>query len=218
MLPGTGLSSEERTDRERAAPALEGRGEGRSADGKPAWAPEEEEAARAAIEDADPRELARTSLMAEYASSTLERLVRADVAHPEALDEAALGRLIDKYSPVAWREAEQWARELDPSTIPLARPNPKLECTTKFEKFKCDASDVCNYKDDKGDVGCVVTNCDKGVCPACPKIFNLDALIVYGWCVYTCNRGETVVGTKIVLHLAATGKLQHCMKLETPVP
>ena len=78
MLPGTGMGREEKTATEEAAVALDEQ----STKGAPALPMVEEEAARAAIDDADPRELARTSLMAEYASSALERLVRAEAGDP----------------------------------------------------------------------------------------------------------------------------------------
>jgi hypothetical protein len=218
MVPGTGRGGDARTEPERAAPAPEEHGEGQKADGTPALAPEEEEAARAALEDADPRELARTSLMAEYASSTLERLVRADAGDPEKLDEATLGRLVGKYMPVALCEAEQWGRGIDPSTIPLARIIPKNECTRKYERFKCSYTEICDFEDGKGNASCQVTNCGEGVCPACPHFWNLDGLIVHGWCTYGCSRDKMLVGTKIVLHWAINKTYDKCFKLDKPEP
>lgn len=186
MMPGTGMSHEERVEMEVAAPAREGRGEEQRADGRPTLDQDEEEAERSALENADWRELARTSLMAEYASSTLERLVRADAGDPEELDEATLRRLIEKYTPVASQEAEQWSRGRDPSTIPLAKPKLKHECTNKYKDFQCEEVNTCTYKNVKGEAFCVVTNCGEGRCPACTSIWDLDKLVVKGWCVYAC--------------------------------
>ena len=121
--------------------------------------------------------------------------------------------------PVALREAEQWARGIDPSTIPLAGVSPKPECIEQFEKFKCAYSTTCDYEDEKGSTNCVVTNCGKGVCPACPHFWNLDGLIVHGWCTYGCIRdNKMLMGTKIVLHWAINKTYEKCFKLEKLQP
>ena len=158
---------------------------------------------------------ARVELAGEYAAYTLAGLVQQQVADPSTLDEATANALIDQYLPQAWSDAQQWSQGLDPASIATATPTPKKECVTTYGY---DEVVNCYFQDGKPTAECIVTNCGKGACPVCPKIFNLDTLIVHSWAVHTCVRDGSIIGVRITLKIALLQNLYRCIKLETPVP
>ena len=162
------------------------------------------------------RESARAALVAQHMVSLLERQIADDISDVSTADEAVLAGELQKYEEDAWHEAISLADRLEAPPISLADPKPKYECTTKYERFKCDTTESCDFSGKQAH--CYVTNCGEGVCPGCPTLWNLNALIVHGWCTYACMDGFTLLGTKIVLHIALNNKLKKCLPLETPVP
>lgn len=109
---------------------------------------------------------------------------------------------------------------LDPATpifpsdawaIPLAHLKGKPECI----------SDDCPYRETCSpsvSARCVLTNCGDGVCPGCPKLFDLNNLVVKGWCSYTCTTKGEIVAIKVRVRLKMFGSLSKCVPFEKPVP
>ena len=174
-----------------------------------------EEEADIALAQANPDELARVQLRSQYASYLVEGYVNSNVSDPANIDTTALQALIEEYAPTAWDEAGQWVDTLDPALIPLAMVKPKYECQ---QQFGCPATDICSFDGYAESAYCVVTGCGEGACPSCPSIFDLDKLIVKGWCSYTCMVGYEIVGIKVRVMVALFGEFSKCLKLEKPVP
>jgi len=174
----------------------------------------EEQAAIDAIEDTDNQlAVAKADLTAQFASYTLQGLVEMNAGDPSLLDEATLRQLVDQYAPIAAQQALQWIQTVDPSTIDLGYLKKKTECV---EQQNCSHMETCDFG--SGLAACPITGCGKKKCPGCPKIFNLDNLIVQGWCSHTCTQNQFIVGIKIVLHIAIAGELSACIPLDkTPL-
>ncbi|WP_437877024.1 hypothetical protein [Sorangium sp. So ce513] len=151
----------------------------------------EEEAAIEAAHDADPRELALTNAKAAYAAYALSGLTEAQVADPTIVDEQALRQIIDHNTELAWQLAEQWIASLDPTTLSVGYPI-KVECMDP--PLLCQSSVKCPFADI-----CVLNDCGDGRCRTCPGVWDLDNLIISGWCTYTCYVGREMVGAAITL-------------------
>ena len=169
-----------------------------------------------ALANADQNELARVQFRSQAASYAFQGYVDESGVDPATLDAAAAQALIDQYAGPAWDLAGQWLDALDPSGIPQATVKPKYEC---MDSQGCSASEYCTFEG-YGKTYCAVTGCGKGACPTCPDIFDLSALIVKGWCSYTCMQLSTnqIVGIKIILKLQLFGELDKCLALAKPVP
>ena len=77
---------------------------------------------------------------------------------------------------------------LGPSAAVPADPIvPKFDCMS----MGCPATVLCD-----GSV-CVVTDCGKGSCPACPS--ELKNLVIKGWCRYSCMKGSVQTGSALML-------------------
>lgn len=185
--------------------------------GSGGWIPEEEEAVTI-LEMADPDYATRSALMGEYTSSALAALIEANFPDPAAVDVAVLETLVDQYAPDIWQDAQAWAEALDASIIQAATITPKPECQTSHGRM-CSYTWGCLFEN-VGWSTCILTGCGKGACPACPSLFDLDALVVQKWCSYTCisTKNESIVGLAIHLKLALNGSIERCFLFEKPVP
>lgn len=151
----------------------------------------EEEAAIDAAYNADPRELALMNAKATYAAYALSGLTEAQVADPTIIDEQALRQLIDQNTELAWQLAEQWIATLDPTMLSVGYPI-KVECMDP--PLLCQSSVKCPFAE-----LCVLDDCGDGRCRTCPGVWDLDNLIISGWCTYTCYVGRDIVGAAITL-------------------
>lgn len=136
---------------------------------------------------------------------------------PEVVDPAIVQQLIDAYAPIVWDQAEQWVNTLDPSTVELAKVTPREDCVYKWD-FGCKRKSYCDFNDGKTYATCMITGCGEGRCPVCPRFLDLDALIVKGWCSYTCMRDRQIIGLKLQWYFQLLGKHEECIPLDTPVP
>ena len=167
------------------------------------------------LDDSDPNAESNAQLRAEYAMRLVESYLGENADAASELDTSELQALIDGYAAVAWQRAGDWVSAIDHSEVPLALVKPKYECQ---KQVGCESTDACSYDGYKGLAYCVVTSCGEGACPTCPSIFNLDKLVVRGWCSYTCMLGEQIVGIKVRVLIALNGEFSKCLKLEKPVP
>jgi hypothetical protein len=181
----------------------------------------EEEATIAALNEAvaraDPREIAIADLRTQYAAYALAGTIEAQGGDPATVDPAALQQLVDQVAPGVWEQARQWAESLDPATVELATITPREDCVNKWD-FGCRRKEYCDFKDGKTYGTCIVTGCGEGRCQTCPDLWDLSALVVKGWCSYTCVRDKQIVGIKAVAHIRIAGKLPVCMLFENPIP
>lgn len=176
----------------------------------------EEEAAFAELANANPEGAAKTLAASEYAAYALAGYLESNVSDSSALDEDTLNQLMDQYSPLAWEQAQQWAETLDPNLLtPLAAVKPKYSCVSEYG---CEYMDLCEF-DDGSSAACTIVGCGKGPCPYCPDVFgDLSSLVVKNWCLFTCMKGPSIVGVKLVLHFQLFGKRGRCLRLEKPIP
>ncbi|WP_437622620.1 hypothetical protein [Sorangium sp. So ce1151] len=151
----------------------------------------EEEAAIDAAYDADPRELALMNAKATYAAYALSGLTETQVVDPAIVDEQTLRQIIDQNTELAWQLAEEWIATLDPTTLSVGYPS-KVECMNP--PLLCQSSVQCPFAE-----LCVLDDCGDGRCRTCPGIWDLDNLIISGWCTYTCYLGRDIVGAAITL-------------------
>lgn len=177
------------------------------------FTPEEQESIDA-IENTDNQlAVAKADLTAQFASYTLQGLVEMNAGDPSVLDETTLRNLVDQYAPEAAQQALQWIQTIDPSTIELGYLKKKSECVQQQD---CNYMETCDFG--SGLVACPITGCGSGKCPACPGVFNVDNLIVKGWCAHTCTQAQFIVGIKVVLHIALFKEMAACIPLEkTPL-
>jgi hypothetical protein len=179
----------------------------------PSFTPDEQ-AAIDAIENTDNQlAVAKADLTAQFASYTLQGLVEMNAGDPATLDEATLHQLVDQYAPTAAAQALQWIQTVDPSTIDLGYLKKKTECV---QQQNCSYMESCDFGN--GLAACPITGCGSGKCPACPDFFNVENLIVKGWCAHTCTQNQFIVGIKIVLHIALFKEMSACIPLDkTPL-
>lgn len=170
------------------------------------------------IASADRYELALLDLKTQYTAYALAAVVQEQVGEDlAAVDPAVVQQVIDAYAPIVWDQAEQWVTTLDPSTVELAKITPREDCVDKWD-FGCRRKSYCDFEDDKTYGSCIVTGCGEGRCPVCPRFLDLNALIMKGWCTYTCVRDKQIVGTKIQWHFRINKTWEECWLLETPIP
>jgi hypothetical protein len=150
-----------------------------------------DEEAVIALERADPAQLARAQLMANYAAYAIARMTDAQVGDSSTVDVGTLQRTIAEEAPTAWSAAEQWIMSEPP--VALSSPCYPINVECLAPPSLCKSSVKCDFAKT-----CVLDDCGDGKCKRCPDRFGLGNLVISGWCTYLCyDTSKGVVGVAL---------------------
>ncbi|HTN82381.1 MAG TPA: hypothetical protein VL242_01785, partial [Sorangium sp.] len=142
----------------------------------------------------DPQQLAVTTARMSYALYLINGSIEAEGLAPEALDEATLSMLVERYLPWALGQADAWVATVDPALLPALPMGyvVRYECA---DEFGCPYSHKVWSRSKQRWAVCGPNDCGDGRCKPCPEWFGSFAnLAIKGWCSYVCLVGADVVG------------------------
>ncbi|XXX73244.1 hypothetical protein WMF30_36905 [Sorangium sp. So ce134] len=116
--------------------------------------PEEMQAARDALSQVDPQELALASAKAGYAAYFVQGSIESLGVDPNTLDDATLFQLVEQYMPLAMDEANHWALTANTSALPIPE-EPRWDCR---RLYGCPLRVHCMQP--TWDAFCIATDCD----------------------------------------------------------
>ncbi len=160
-----------------------------------------------ALAGANAAAVANAELQAEYTAYVIAGMISAQVTDSSKADAATLQALAEQFAPSAAAQAKQWVNGLSPSAIPLftVDPEKQLMCVEQFG---------CNFMEKCPNIGvCALAGCGSGKCSTCPNIFNVNSLLIKGWCAHVCIGSDgtgATVGFSIVIHFRGGVEWRRC--------